>query len=47
MTTAREALMDQYPLTWGSWVAAAVWGVVLCASGLVFFWRGEGRYGSN
>ena len=47
MTTAREALMDQYPLTWGSWVAAALWGVVLCASGLVFFWRGEGRYGSN
>ena len=47
MTTAREALMDPYPLTWGSWVAAALWGVVLGASGLVFFWRGEGRYGSN
>lgn len=47
MTTAREALMDQYALTWGSWVAAAAWGVGLCAAGLVFFWRGEGRYGSN
>ncbi|WP_076263096.1 ABC transporter permease [Intrasporangium flavum] len=47
MTTAREALMDQYPLSWSSWVAAAVWGVVLCASGIVFFWRGEGRYGSD
>jgi teichoic acid transport system permease protein len=47
MTTAREALMDQYALTWGSWVAAAAWGVGLCAAGLIFFWRGEGRYGSN
>jgi len=47
MTTAREALMDQYPLTWGSWVAAAAWGVALSVTGIVFFWRGEGRYGSN
>jgi teichoic acid transport system permease protein len=47
MTTAREALMDQFPLTWKSWAAAAVWGVVLCVSGLAFFWRGEGRYGSD
>ncbi|KRB47275.1 ABC transporter permease [Terrabacter sp. Root181] len=47
MTTAREALMDQYPLTWGSWVAAAAWGVGLSITGIVFFWRGEGRYGSN
>jgi teichoic acid transport system permease protein len=47
MTTAREALMDQYPLTWGSWVAAAAWGIGLGITGIVFFWRGEGRYGSN
>lgn len=47
MTTAREALMDQYELTWASWVMAAFWGVVLCVGGLVFFWRGEGRYGGN
>ena len=47
MTISREALMDQYQLQWSSWVAAAVWGVVLCGAGLVFFWRGEGRYGSN
>ena len=47
MTISREALMDQYELQWSSWIAAGVWGVVLCASGLVFFWRGEGRYGSN
>jgi teichoic acid transport system permease protein len=47
MTIGREALMDQYPLTWSSWAAAGIWAVVLGAGGLVFFWRGEGRYGSD
>jgi teichoic acid transport system permease protein len=47
MTISREALMDQYTLQWSSWIAAAVWGVVLFVGGLVFFWRGEGRYGSD
>ncbi|MCU1538403.1 MAG: transporter permease, partial [Humibacillus sp.] len=47
MTISREALMDQYPLTWSSWVAAALWAVLLCGGGLAFFWHGEGRYGSD
>ncbi len=47
MTISREALMAQYHLQPASWIAAAAWGVVLCSTGLIFFWRGEGRYGSN
>ena len=47
LTIAREALLDQYPLTWSSWAAAGAWALVLGAGGLVFFRRGEGRYGSD
>ena len=47
ITAVRESLMAEYEPKLSTWVACAFWAVVLSASGLVFFWRGEGRYGAN
>jgi teichoic acid transport system permease protein len=45
LTTARESLMQEYPVDWTHWVAAAIWAVVLIVIGMIVFWRDEARYG--
>ena len=45
LTTARESLMQEYPVDWTHWVAAAIWAIVLIVVGMIVFWRDEARYG--
>lgn len=47
INAVRESLMGEYPPQLMTWLACTVWAVLLSGAGLVFFWRGEGRYGSN
>ena len=47
INAARESLMVEYQPQLMTWLACAFWAVVLAGGGLVFFWRGEGRYGAK
>lgn len=42
---ARGCLLRDVPLDPVLWAWAAGWGLLALAAGLVFFWRGEARYG--
>ncbi len=45
LALGRQALMEEFPLQLGPWLASAGWAVLLFTVGLVVFWRGEGSYG--
>ena len=47
INAVRESLMTEYEPQLMTWLACAFWAVVLAGGGLVFFWRGEGRYGAK
>lgn len=46
MDMHRSAIVDGAP-TAGQWAALVGWTAVLLVSGLLFFWRGEDRYGRD
>lgn len=43
----RAPLLDQFTLTWLEVGAMAGWALAAVVGGLLFFWRGEGTYGSE
>ncbi|HKX67827.1 MAG TPA: ABC transporter permease [Intrasporangium sp.] len=47
INAVRESLMAEYEPQLMTWLACAFWAVALAGAGLVFFWRGEGRYGAK
>lgn len=47
LSTVREAIMSEFSFDAMTWVAATLWAVGLSVTGLLFFWRGEGRYGGK
>lgn len=42
---ARDVLLDGYSAPLLAWIAAPVWALVMLIGGVVYFWRGEPRYG--
>ncbi|MBW1640947.1 ABC transporter permease [Microbacterium resistens] len=45
VSIARDVLLSGYAAPAAAWVAAPVWALVMIVFGVIFFWRGEPRYG--
>ena len=41
----RAPLLSEFPIVWGHMLAMSIWAVVAVVAGIVYFWRGEGKYG--
>jgi teichoic acid transport system permease protein len=41
----RGPLLAEFAVSWMHMAAMAVWAIVAIVVGLVYFWRGEGKYG--
>jgi len=41
----REPLLGEFDLSWPHMAAMTAWALLATVGGLVYFWRGEGRYG--
>lgn len=47
LSTVRESIMSEFEFDLTTWIVALAWAVGLSVTGLLFFWRGEGRYGGK
>ncbi|WP_394194652.1 ABC transporter permease [Microbacterium foliorum] len=45
ISLARDVLLSGYSAPLLAWVAAPIWALVMLVGGLLYFWRGEPRYG--
>jgi teichoic acid transport system permease protein len=43
----RAPLLAEFPLSQGHLIAMTAWAVLAIGAGIVFFWRGEGKYGRD
>ncbi|MCR6712318.1 MAG: ABC transporter permease [Demequina sp.] len=41
----RAPLLSEFPIMWGHVLAMTGWAVIALVVGIVYFWRGEGKYG--
>lgn len=45
ISLARDVLLDGYAAPLLAWIAAPIWAIVMIFGGVIYFWRGEPRYG--
>jgi teichoic acid transport system permease protein len=45
LNVIRAPLLSEFPIMWGHMLAMTIWAVVAIVVGIVYFWRGEGKYG--
>ena len=45
LSVVRESLLAEFVLSWSHILWMGVWAVIATVAGLVYFWRGEGKYG--